>query len=537
MNPEQIVKKVDDLKGQRGVWESHWQECLDYVMPNKNDVTKMGAEGEKKGVNLFDSTAIQANELLAGALHGLLTNPSAIWFDLSTGEENLDDDDTIKKWLQKTTRTIHMTLNNSNFQTEIHECYLDLTSVGTAPLFMEEDDETDVRFSSHLVAGVLVEENSKGLIDRVYRIFRWTAKQIVQEFGKDALKISEVKKAYEKELADKFEVIQAIYYRDQDGLSEEKKKGPKGYPVASKHVFKKSKTELRESGFREWPCAVPRWSKTSNEVYGRSPTMKVLADVKMLNAMQESVIQGAQLTAAPPVQAPDDGFILPLKTKPYGVNYYRAGSSDRIEEIFKNVRVDFGHQTVEDVRKRIREGYYVDIFQLANGPQKTAYEVAQITEEKMRLLGPLLGRMQPELLQVMITRVFGILFRKGKIDKIPDQLMGRRIVVRYSSLIARAQRISEGQNIMRMMQAVQPFVQLDPTIMDNVDGDEVLKFVADVYGTPAKVMRDKSDVKKIRAGRAQAQQKLMQQQDEAHKAEQIAKVAPAAVKAKEAGIA
>jgi len=34
-----IRKRLDKLEADRGTWESHWQEILDYVMPRKAEIT------------------------------------------------------------------------------------------------------------------------------------------------------------------------------------------------------------------------------------------------------------------------------------------------------------------------------------------------------------------------------------------------------------------------------------------------------------------------------------------------------------------
>ena len=49
---------------------------------------------------------------------------------------------------------MHMVINNSNFQTEIHEYYLNLVGFGNGPLWMEEDVENVVRFASRHVKEV-----------------------------------------------------------------------------------------------------------------------------------------------------------------------------------------------------------------------------------------------------------------------------------------------------------------------------------------------------------------------------------------------
>ena len=85
---EYIRKRLDKLEADRGTWESHWQEILDYVMPRKAEITFLRSRGEKRTEVLFDSTAITANNLLAASLQGTLTSPSLPWFSLK-----LRDDD------------------------------------------------------------------------------------------------------------------------------------------------------------------------------------------------------------------------------------------------------------------------------------------------------------------------------------------------------------------------------------------------------------------------------------------------------------
>ena len=63
----------------------------------------------------------------------------------------------------------------------------------------------------------------------------------------------------------------------------------------------------------------------------------------------------------------------------------------------------------EQRRGAIRDAFYVNQLMMQSGTQMTATEVLQRTEEKMRLLGPVLGRLQSELLQPLITRAFNIL--------------------------------------------------------------------------------------------------------------------------------
>jgi len=528
--PEQVIEWFNQLKSERSTWETHWQECSEYIIPRKDQITKMSTPGEKRGLELLDNTAMMSNELLAGALHGLLTNPNADWFEFTTGDEQLDERDDVRFWLQRQARKAHNVLNNSNFNTEVHEMYLDICGFGTASFLSEEDEDSIVRFSSKPVQEVFIDENNKGQIDELCRSFKWTAKQIVQEFGMGVLKKSrKVEESFKKGKGEKFEILHAIY----PVLGEKKQR----FPYASQYVLVCEKVFLEDGkGFREFPYAVPRWTKTSDEKYGRGPGMNALPEAKMLNAMMDTTIRGAQKVVDPPLMLPDDGFIWPILTKPGGLNFYRAGSTDRIEPFANEARIDFGIELISMKQKSIREAFYVDQLKLQQeGPQMTATEVIQRNEDAMKLLGPMLGRLQSEFLRPVIDRVFAIMLRKGMIDPAPAVLRGRVIDVKYSSLIARAQRSNEGSNIIRTIQTAEPFINADPSVLDNINGDIALRKIARIYGFPQEILRTEKQVLDIRKARAEAQEEALRQQQAAAETEQATKVVSAQAQAQRVG--
>jgi hypothetical protein len=261
--------------------------------------------------------------------------------------------------------------------------------------------------------------------------------------------------------------------------------------------------------------------------------MEMLPDIKMVNKMMEATLQGAQKTINPPMMVTDDGVIGRVRLTPGGLTVVRAGEAP-IRPLIIDARVDFGYQAVEDVRKRIRAGFFVDQLQLNQGPQMTATEVMQRTEEKLRLMGPVLGRQHFEFLRPVVERVFGIMLRRGLIPPAPEAIQGKSFDVRYSSLVARAQRMSEGQNLARAISVAAPIMQIDPTAADIIDADESIRHVFDVYGVPAKIFRSRRDVVEKRQARAEAQQKAVQQQQEAHMADTAGKVLPAAAQMQQA---
>lgn len=502
------------MRGARTNWDSHWQEVTDVVIPRKRNVYdhRQQPGGDKRQTKVFDTTAIKANETLASALQGMLTNPSTQWFDLTTGIPELDNRKAVRQWLQKAVRKIIQVLNNTNFQTEIHEVYIDLGSIGTASLRMEEDDESMVRFQARPIYESYVKENHKGMVDTLSRELKLTSRQIKQKFNfeKAAKRLDEMDvmklNKFDQDADKEWNIIHFVGPKE-DFPKELLPASTRRFKIVSLHIVEDLDIVIEAKGFKEFPYAVPRWGKTSGEIYGRGPGITALPDINMINEMMKTHIRAAQKIVDPTLQVPDDGMLLPIKTIPGGINYYRAGTGDRIEPLNTGGRLDISQQIMEDVRRSIREAFFIDQLQLLEGPQMTATEVLQRTEEKLRLLGPVLGRLHFELLKPLIDRVLGIMGRRGELPPNPPaELKDIDLQVEFSSMIARAQKASEADNIQRVVGIMAPFVEAQPEIMDNIDGDGLLKFVGNIFNVPQEMFREEEEVEQTRTNRAQAQQ-------------------------------
>lgn len=513
-----IKKKHDNLKATRFNWESHWLEVTEHVLPRKRNVFSHRTQpgGEKRNNKVFDTTAPQAVNVLGSALQGMLTNPATQWFDLTTGVTELDNDREVKAWLQKAARRMTQVFNNSNFQTAVSELYIDLASIGTAALRVEEDDENVIRFQARPIYEHYIREDYKGLVDTISRELKMTSRQIKQKFNfkKTAKRLGEMDRfKLEKFDQDPLQEWNMIHYiAPREDFDRNLLPGvARRFKWVSVHIVEDLNIAMDVGGFEEFPFVVPRWSKTSGEIYGRSPSIEALADIKMINKMMQTHIRAGQKIVDPPLQAPDDGMSLPISTIPGGINYYRAGTPDRIIPLETNGRIDISQAMMDDVRRRIRDHYFIDQLQLNEGPQMTATEVLQRTEEKLRLLGPVLGRLHFEFLKPLIDRSFNILARKGELPpNPPEELKDRNLEVQFSSMIARAQRSSEADNITRVIGIMSPIIQAQPEVMDNVDGDKMLNFVSNLFNVPKEIFRPEDEVETVRQEREQQQQEFLE---------------------------
>jgi hypothetical protein len=239
--------------------------------------------------------------------------------------------------------------------------------------------------------------------------------------------------------------------------------------------------------------------------------MTALPDVKMLNEMSKTTIKAAQKQVDPPLLVPDDGFLLPVRTVPGGLNFYRSGTRDRIEPLNIGANNPLGLNMEEQRRTAIRNVFYVDQLLMQQGPQMTATEVIQRNEEKMRLLGPVLGRLQSELLKPMIDRCFAILLRNNQFAQAPDFLSGQDIEIEYVSPLAKAQKGTELSSITRAIEILGSLANVAP-VFDYINFDALVKHVADLVGVPQKVLKLQSQVNAEREQAAQQQEQMAQMQ-------------------------
>ena len=519
----QLRDNLSRLKEKRSTWESHWQEVSDYMLPRKSEITKERARGDKRHTQIFDATAIHALELLAASLHGMLTSSANKWFSLRFKETDLNNIDEAKEWLEDSTARMYDAFRKSNFQQEIFETYFDLIAFGTACLMIEEDQDDVLLFSARHIKEVYIQENKKGFVDTIYRKFKMPAQAVVDKFGienvsKDIININK---------KNPFNDVTLVHVSRPRPSYDPDKQDKQNMPVQSIYFEEESGHIISIGGFKEMPYVIPRYLKGSTETYGRSPGMNALPDVKVLNKMVENSLKAAAKQIDPPLLVPDDGMLAPIRMSPGSINFFRSGSRERIEPLQINANTNVSLANENQRRDAIAKMFHVDQLLITENRNMTATEVLQRNEEKMRILGPVLGRLQSELLSPLIIRVFNIMLRKQLFKEAPGILQSQELNIEYVSPMALAQRSQELQSLMRGLEIFGSMAQTLP-VMDYIDDNGMVKQIIDILGLPAKVIKSDQEVEEIRAERAAQQQAAMEQQQmlaETQAAKQIAPLA------------
>ena len=518
----ELKNNLSRLMDRRSTWETHWQEVADLIIPRKSDIVDNKVKGDKRHLEVFDATAIHSLELLASSLHGMLTSSANRWFDLRFKEAAVNEDDTAKEWLEDSTDKMYLAFARSNFQQEIFEAYHDLVCFGTACLYIEEDTDDIIRFSSRHIKEIYISEDAKGMVNCIYRRFKITAKAAVEKFGLENLSRS-IQSTYKNAPFDDVELCHVVKPRE---MYNPKKQDKSNMPFMSAYFEYNEDHIISQGGFREFPYVVPRYLKASNEVWGRSPAMAALPDVKVLNKMVEIQLKAAAKQVDPPLLVPDDSFTLPVRMAPGSINFYRAGSRDRIEPLNIGANNPLGLNMEEQRRKAISQTFHVDQLLVTENRNMTATEVAQRAEEKMRILGPTLGRLQVELLNPTVIRVFNIMFRNNLFKPAPEVLVNQEIDVEYVSPMALAQKGQELSSIIRGLEIFGSIGQVAP-VTDYIDPKGLVKEIIKILGIPAKVIRSDAQVQEITEQKQAAQQQQMEMMNAVQESQVAKNVSPA----------
>ena len=505
IDAKMIVKGLEKASSDRVVAENTWQDMNKFIDPLRRDIQDKIESGEKLPTDIYDDTAIQSNIILAAGLSGYMTNAAQRWFELRPRNEGLMNDPGVATFFNQSAEIMYSTLANSNFYQQVHNTYIALGSIGTGNLYEEDDAIDDIRFYSREPKEIYAIEDERNVVNMVYRLCEMTAYQVQSKFGDKNLPDNVKECLKHRDFGKKFEFIHYVCPRHARDVG---KKDSINMPFASYWVDKQNIKMMSEGGYNEFPFNVPRFYKKSSEVYGYSPGYIVYSDIRMLNKMMETYIKGAEISIYPPWLAESDSIIGTLDLRAASINYQKqplsqgaAVQSMQPKTNFQ-VTVDF----IERVTGNIKAAYFTDLFlMLTQNANMTATEVIQRTQEKMLMLGPVLGRLQNELLNPVIVRTFNILLRRGKLPPVPESLQGQEFDVVYVSPLAKAQRAVQANDMNTFLTIVSQMSQFAPEIMDKIKSDTVVDKMGRIYSVDPDIIREDDEVDGMRQQRAEAQ--------------------------------
>lgn len=498
-----IIAVFQQEEAKAGTFRDLFQRTADLVYPRRDQITMMSAPGENKTNRLVDSTAVMASMEMASGLSQNLIPPGQPFFALEASRRQLNDIESVKNFFSDAADIIHEHLFGSNFLTELNSVLRALSVFGTGNIFSEFT--TELNFREYDIGSYLISENSKGRVDTMRMKVVFTARQAIEEWGNKAGAKVLIAAADEKTANDVFEFIHVVQPREQRFSM---RGGNLNMPFESVIIGLKDKNLIEESGFEEFPYHVPRWTKASNEVWGRGQGTFALPDISMLQRMRLDLIDSANKHVNPPVEVLE-GFEDDVDLSAGAINHVAELGS--IKAVDRNALGNFpiGLDFVEAQQELIRKAFFNDIFvQLSNlkGDRRTTFEIEQRLLEGLQRLGPPIGRINNELFTPLIRRVFLLLIRNGQMPPIPPELSEANFKVEYIGRLALQLKSHQVQGFQRTVEVGASLEPIQPGTLDNLNIDKGFRDLARNFGVRADNIATPEEVQAKREARQQAQQ-------------------------------
>ena len=270
-NLEQMYRRALDL---RAPWLTRWDSALRYTMPRADD----------EAATLFDATAADAADNLAASIYSLLTPPESLW--LSLVPESPQSPDAVAA-----TMALRANLNDSNFYTTIHQCYMDLIVLGTACLFMAENP---IGAASAFSFTAIPMRDIAVLNGAVFHMATMPAREVMERYP-TWTPPANLRDTIKNDPETPLRLVQSLVGTDF---------------TAWLDVGGDIENNIVSTGkFETNPYIIFRWAVASGEQYGRGPVLRALPDIKTANKVVELVLKNATIAVSGIWQADDDGVI------------------------------------------------------------------------------------------------------------------------------------------------------------------------------------------------------------------------------------
>lgn len=521
-----IKQLISDLNTQYGILVEQkeklrpvWQDLASNFMPLSRPALEETISIEEiyqsfGSVNddIYDPTPIAAVKVAASGMQAGMTSPAQKWFKLGHRDTEAEKQPEVKAWLEEVQNVLFSVMARSNFYNSTYEVYEEIPVFGIAVMLIESDVKEVIRCTVLTIGDFVLSADSNRKRNTLFREFVMTAKQLVEKFGENVSKSVSIAAKQESTKNSVFSVIHAIFpNKDRNGATIDAGNKPFRSIYYEKDAIGKA---LSIGGFDTLPFVSPRWGVARHSVYGTSPAMDMLSFAKQLQAMSLTLLEAAQKEIDPPLNVPPGHKRVSLVP---GALNRTSDTTPITPTISVQSRPQQTMLVIQDLRKEIREGLFNDLFKalaVASKVTMTATEVRERVIEGLKLLGPVLERLQHEFLGPTIDRVFDICLKSGLFPEIPEVLEGEELKVEYISPLAQAQKAEGAGALNQFMAIISQVSQLSPEILDTVNFDELASKYAELLGIPPKIMESKKEIQDKRQARAEVQQRAEQEETE-----------------------
>lgn len=558
------INRFDQLKSIKQDWEPQFQEIAQNIFIRKadfmNTLNTIVTNGKFLTEDLFDTSAFEALDRLANTLladvwdkgpRSVKVNPPEDLRAVPLSKELKAFYDRLNVAKNQVMGNNEARLENALSEATYDEC--GFGTCGIAVMEQEEDDVVPVKYKSWDIKTMYIDEGEDGVVDTLHVLRNTTVRKMVLKYGLNKVHES-VRKLYnEEKFTNPLQVLEIIEPRKVTAIPEGRHRTNKQKPYASVHIDYTNKFILKESGFDEFPIVVSRFTKLTDEIWGRCPSFLAMPTVRDINILAESIIRAQEKMLDPTLGVLDDGTLGrgSIDTSAGAINTIRynsrLNSQKPVFEIGSVHDLPSAYQRLKDMIDQVAAFYKLDrLLDMGSDVQMSASEAVIRDGKSAKGCFSIYNRQESDKLTPLVEKTINIIIKRGLVGVekgsdlearvytnrgkepvyLPDEII-RRIKtgeeiyeLQYLTPARRKRDVEEAQAIMSANDQVIKLAQIDPSYVDYYDMDKAVKELIYKVGVPLHLLRDDDTVKAIRDNRAQNQQQ-MQQVEMADKAADI----------------
>tara|TARA_Y100000310_G_scaffold96697_2_gene94435 strand:+ start:2036 stop:3733 length:1698 start_codon:yes stop_codon:yes gene_type:complete len=535
---EQYFLRLEQMQNRRKPYEDNWQETSDLVNPRRSmwdDRAKQHQTTAKVGTKIFSSKAMRAREQMVNGLTGYNAGPNIDWQEYRVGIHEFNQIPYVKDWLSECDEIVSMAYHSFGFYDANEEFINDLITIGHGGMLVEEDiANRAIIYRAMHPKEYWIAESPNGRVETLYRKVWYTALEAFKRYGARNLPHRIVRDAEDSPLTE-YPFLHCIFPR-ADALPKGMVMRDDTMPFASVELDFEEKAIVKETGYMEFPGAVCRWAKNSDEWYAHSPATDAISEIKKTNVSHKSLMQAAQKAANPALMVPEE-----LRGKenllPGGHTYYTRANRP-IQQIDQVGEYPIARDILEMWDQAIEEHFHTQLFLALTSAQRqmTATEIVERQGERVAILSGPLSKQNTEYYGPVARRTFNICMRMGWLPPPPPALLAawfqktggrptiqKPIEVEFVGLLAQAQkRYQSAQGVDSSLSKIMAIGERVPEVMDRFDFDDLSVHIAESGGWPQSSIREDPEVDQIREAR-QAQIEEAKQLQQAQMAASTAK--------------
>jgi len=284
---------------------------------------------------------------------------------------------------------------------------------------------------------------------------------------------------------------------------------------------------LSVRGYDYFPVIAPRWEVQAEEDWGiDGPSEMALGYVNALQEKERYRLEAIAKIVKPPMMGPSQLRRHQASILAGGITYFDEGEQGTFKRVFDlDPKLNDLLVSQSEDERDIDTCYFKDLFLMLAGERPTSHvtavQIQEMAGERLSAITPILGQLDQDQNGPLTENAHYILHSQGRLPEPPKILKGKPLKVEYTSALAQAAKASQMKTIERTVNFTASLSQVlqDPSILQMLNSEELLREYYSNAGLEPSLYRDKGEFAQIKQAVAQQQAQREAAQAEAQRAE------------------